>query len=1357
MLQKPGNPFHPGIFIREQVIPAGMSVTEAAKRLGVGRPALSNLLNAHSSLSPDMVVRLQKTFGVDPEKLLDLQAAFDRHDRRSREKSITAHAYVPHFLTIKAQQIHDWADNNLEARQLLPVLLRKLIRSTGVDLRRTDFPGYDNAERKGWDGLMEAGAATPWIPEGRSCWEFSTRRDPGRKAIGDYATRTRSGSSEERSQCTFVFVTVRNWPGKNEWESRKNASGEWKAVRAFDSSDLEQWLEESIPAQIWLAERFGLPAHGVETLDRYWERWAAASDPKMSLAVFEPTVERYRDDVKKWLEKESEHPFVVTAESKGEAIAFLACLFRDDEIAEGWGDLPAVFESADSLRRLAGSSIRFVPISSTDDATRELVDVCPRLHCIVVSHRNSVNSKPDINVDLPNHDAFVKALVSMGIGDDRADRLARESGCSPTILRRRLSQFDAIRTPDWARSERTARELIPIALIGAWHAQSRADREVLEVLAKRPYEEVEKSIARWLQFDDSPVWSAGEYRGVVSKMDALFAINKDVTENDLTEFFWLAEFVLSEIDPALDLPKESRWAAGLYDRLREHSSALRSGICESLVALSVHGNNLFQERLGVDLETRVGRLIRDLLTPLTLDKLLSHGHDLPRYAEAASDEFLGLLEADLQQPKPVVLCILQPVADHVFSRSERTGLLWALECLAWKHIGRVSSILARLSRTAINDNWANKPISSLEAIFRSWIPQTAASLEQRMTALDMLVRRFPDIGWQICMEQIKGGHRIGFPSYRPRWRNDASGAGRPLTTRDDIKRFERKALEIVLSWPTHDHRTLGDLIERSRTMTEADRALVWDKIDAWAASSSDDIAKAKLREQIRRFAFTRHSQMRGFDDATRDGARTAYAKLQPDDPVIRHAWLFASHWIEFAADEIDDGDMDYNTHAARIDDFRGVAIREIWVERGFKGVRTLLSSKGAVDVVGNAMGLITSGRTARVDFLRRCLSETGDLETQFDGCVHGFLRSIKLDGERDAVLSAVAVGGDPGRTARLFRCAPFGQHTWRLLDGYGKEVLDRYWREVLPNWGNHDEAELVELIDRLLEAQRPRAAFHVARFDWQRVETSRLKRLLRAVATVTAEPKGDYRLDAHRIAEALNSLAGRQGVSPDEMAQLEFQYIRLLDDTDYGIPNLERQIAKSPELFFRALAFVCKRHGHGEDPPGLWIEDSQRREGMALSCHELLERMRHIPGTGTEGHIDAEALSAWVMEVRQLCTEHDRKAIGDEYIGQLLSRAPADEDGFRPCRAVCEVMEGIGSPDIGEGFRMGVYNSGGMHGGEPAGRQEHMLAEQYRDLAERRIADYPYVSRVLENIANDYDRDSKYWEVEAQVAKRRHV
>src|ERR1700680_1110446 len=71
-----------GEYIRQHIIPAGMSVKEAASRLGVGRPALSNLLNGNAALSPDMAVRLEKSFGAgSPET--------PRHASSSRSRKAT--------------------------------------------------------------------------------------------------------------------------------------------------------------------------------------------------------------------------------------------------------------------------------------------------------------------------------------------------------------------------------------------------------------------------------------------------------------------------------------------------------------------------------------------------------------------------------------------------------------------------------------------------------------------------------------------------------------------------------------------------------------------------------------------------------------------------------------------------------------------------------------------------------------------------------------------------------------------------------------------------------------------------------------------------------------------------------------------------------------------------------------------------------------------------------------------------------------------------------------------------------------------------------------------------------------------
>jgi len=71
-------PTHPGEILREDVIrPLGLTVTEAANRLGVTRKTLSELLNCRASMSPEMAVRVSKATRTSPESWLYMQAKLD--------------------------------------------------------------------------------------------------------------------------------------------------------------------------------------------------------------------------------------------------------------------------------------------------------------------------------------------------------------------------------------------------------------------------------------------------------------------------------------------------------------------------------------------------------------------------------------------------------------------------------------------------------------------------------------------------------------------------------------------------------------------------------------------------------------------------------------------------------------------------------------------------------------------------------------------------------------------------------------------------------------------------------------------------------------------------------------------------------------------------------------------------------------------------------------------------------------------------------------------------------------------------------------------------------------------------------
>jgi antitoxin HigA-1 len=72
------NPLHPGRIVRQDCLePLGLTITEAARALGITRQALNNVVNAKAGISPEMAVRLSKAFGGSAEMWLRLQSNYD--------------------------------------------------------------------------------------------------------------------------------------------------------------------------------------------------------------------------------------------------------------------------------------------------------------------------------------------------------------------------------------------------------------------------------------------------------------------------------------------------------------------------------------------------------------------------------------------------------------------------------------------------------------------------------------------------------------------------------------------------------------------------------------------------------------------------------------------------------------------------------------------------------------------------------------------------------------------------------------------------------------------------------------------------------------------------------------------------------------------------------------------------------------------------------------------------------------------------------------------------------------------------------------------------------------------------------
>jgi addiction module HigA family antidote len=1363
-------PAHPGVHVRNMILgPKKISVTAAAKLVGVSRPSMSNFLNGKAAATSEMAQRIERAFGLPAQILLDMQAAVDAVLAKSKGTPASAKAYVPPFLKVLANDIEAWADGII-ARSRFAVFLRTLVHSTGVKLTKVDFGGNDDAERPGWDGEVEASAATPWIPAGRSGWEFGVNQNIKKKADDDFAKSVKATpDAAERGTITFVFVTPRRWSGKKQWISEAKAKGLWKDVVAYDASNLEQWAEQSLVAQTWFFNETHRPSLDVSTLDRCWAQWANVTHPVLVEQLFQPAIDASRRTLESRFGKEPSGPIVIAADSIEEALGFLAQVLGNSGSPEldKLRDRVLVFEKSGVLPRLAEGARNFIPVAISRDVERELASLTHTTHTIVLAPRNSIGGEPDVVLEPVNHEGFRVALEAMGLDRDEIDGLGNASGRSLTVLRRRLATVPGLKVPQWASDGQMAAALVPFLFAGTWNARNSADQTALSLLSDGlEYPALEKSFQQLTGINDSPLWSIGEMRGIISAIDLLFAINRSITPDDLNRFLAVAEMVLGEDDPTLDVPEKDRWwAAAFHEKSREFSSAFRRGISESLVLLAVHGNHHFASRLGVDTELAAAQLVRTLLTPLTTRKLEANDRDLPTYAEVSPDEFLTMLERDLKEAEPAAVGLMRPASTDFFGGGPaRSGLLWALEGLAWNPttLGRTALILARLAEIEINDNWSNKPIASLEAIFCVWMPQTAATHEERLRALRLLKEKHPAIAWQVCVSQLSQGQRVGHYSHKPRFRPDGYGFGEPFATWGPILAFVRDIVEIVLGWPDLTGEMIADLIGHLHDFSDEDQQRVWQIVEAWATSGVSDLEKSIMREKLRVTVLSRRgvarSKKSGRFATLTASARRVYRALEPSDVLEGHAWLFKEHWVEESADEFDQEEIDFAARNKRIEQQRLKALEEILAERGLDGVLTISERGNAGWVIGRLLGPKLMERGEFIDAITLALpSADGAQSGQRRLLISGLLRSSDEAAAPEMLLSIKnRLSGDD--FVRVLALAPYCKRTWTIVDQLGEVQKASYWENVAPDWIYDAEDENRESVERLLAAKRPRAAFAAIHFRLEAVGSPTLFKLMEAIASEGNDQPGHYQLQQYDIEQAFGIISQSTEFTLEQKAALEFAYVDVLSrpwgrNKTSRLPNLERYVEANPELFVQAVVWAYKRNS-GVDPKE-WRVPPERLKSLASKGHKLLDGLTRMPGHNDLDVLEYPRLSKWVQTVLAKCAELSRLEIGSLCVGKLFAHAPVGADGVWPCEAVRQVIEDQQSEAMESGIHTEVYNLRGVHWRGEGGDQERELADKYRRWADALQYSHPFVSsKVLMGLVRTYEHEANREDTAAGVRRR---
>ncbi|WP_430469814.1 HigA family addiction module antitoxin [Thalassospira lucentensis] len=1346
-------PIHPGVFIKINVIPKGLSVTSAAEKLGVTRPALSNLLNGKASLSQTMASRLEKVFGGKREELMALQREYDHSSDEEDATKLVVSTYAPTFLDIRARNIEDWA-GTLDARAQLPALIRRLVLTTGATLSQSNFPAYDQSQRPGWDGFTECIAPNAWVPEGRSGWEFGCNSDPWAKATDDYSTRCKLPLSV-REETTFVFVTPRDWLRKDEWVAKKRAEAKWKDVRAYDANDLEQWLENSPSAQIWLANLRNIHALECKTLIDCWDSWACVSKPAISPSIFESAISSKLDELKNWLNEAGSSPLIISAASKEEGLAFLAATVQSSSELEPLNQLAIFFKSSAAIDRLKGMTSPVVPVIYSGELEQKVLETFPNSKSLIIADKNLPPSGRTIEVGVPSYESFRKAIGEMNLDEGQYASEIRGCGRSPTILRRLFAKTPALRMPEWALKPDHKRWMVPFVLVGRWDWGNKADQDILSILIDEDAEVIEHRINELSNLVDAPLLKEGRLSGVASKLESLRAVAGVVRERDISAFLELAEYVLEEDDPSLDLEESERWAAAIHKKLREHSRAIRESICDTLILLAVHGPVLLDGRLNIALANQVAALVTNLLKNREPRVWQSQQADLPSYAEAAPEAFLGIVEDELTRPHPAFECLFEPAGNGPFGRCERTGMLWALEVLAWdpSRLGRAINALASLCMYPLEDNWGKNPAGSIRDILLSWYPQTKASLEQRIEVLEALCRRHPEVGWDFCFSQLGFGGSSTSGTYKPRWRDDASEQS--VCTYGERDQFARKCLDLLLSRSDYDREKLERLIELLGSIPDEDSAHIERLVMQWLESSPLQSDVAALREHVRVSTMTHRARRRPSDSEYSFNGHELYAALEPSDLVQRYRWLFDRAWVECSREELVEDELDFDARDKLLASQRAEVLREILEERGSEGVLELCSFSEAPEMIGHLLGSKVMQTDELVELVvELLLRDQHESSKKIDRCISGVLfefRGEPLPNFLKQIFHSLPELPNEKDHLSILKLAPSCRENWEMVKALGVAAERQYWQSLSVQLPRLDAEDLTYCVKQLLSVGRPGAAFQMPFVMFKQLSSELLHQVLLDLATKVSEETDRFKnIEGFRVVSALNVLNERGDLDVQKLVQLEFLYGRVIGNYDkYTFPNLSKEIASSPSSFFHLIALCFGREDRAVDDPSLNLpEGDERRRNAATLAHDALSNVKMIPGTQVDGSVDMEKLRGWVHDVREIAGKHDRLMVADSKIGELLRLSSPDVDGLWPNAKVREVIEEVHSRDLATGFLIAVRNARGSHfRPQPDnGSPEREIASKYRGYAERVIYQQPFVGRMLMSIAQSYESDAKIHE-----------
>lgn len=878
-------------------------------------------------------------------------------------------------------------------------------------------------------------------------------------------------------------------------------------------------------------------------------------------------------------------------------------------------------------------------------------------------------------------------------------------------------------------------ELALIALIGGWNENNENDVEALCLLLNMAYEEWLPKARKILHQPESPLKLKNGIWTVSHKEELLNLLGSQVLDSNLDCFKTIVENVLSESDPAFELEKEKRYAANIYGKILKHSGSLRKGVSEGLALLGSQPKLFTNCALGKP-DTIACLVVRELLSGVPWQKWATLNHLLPDLSEAAPGEFLNQVDNALSASSCVFEDIFAQESSGISGSNYLTGLLWALEGLAWeeKYLVRVCCTLAELATYDPGGNWANRPVNSIVTILLPWLPQTLASVDKRKTAVKTIVAESPDIGWKLLLNLLPGQHQTSSGSHKPKWRKaipDDWVKGVSHKEYWEQTSFYSK-LVVDLSKESFKHVTelfdyfghiaepaLDEFIERLsstdiQNISNENQRVLWDNL-------------TRITTKHRKFSDAKWA----LSDELLVRIESVAERFAPKDIFNLYQYLFSERDFDLYEEK-----GNWEEQRKKLDIKRQDAVRELLSEQRLERIVEFADIVSSPREVGHALGAIANSGIDS-ELLPDFLTIEDPKRKEFIGAYLWRRRNIHGWDWADGLSKD---GWTNEELGQFLSYLPFEQHAWNRAQAWLKDSENEYWSRTPAN-GYQTDDDLHDAIEKLIKYERPRAAIDCLgklRFDKKPINSDQCIRALLA-GVVSKEPP--HTLDQYNIVELIKHLQSEQSVDEAGLFRVEWAYLPLLDGHNDATPTLlENKLANDPNFFCELIQLVYRSKHEDENSSPL----SKEKKVIAENAWNLLHHWHTPPGTQKSGEFSPDKFESWMKLVKDECRKSGHFEIAMINIGHVLIHAAVDDCGLWIHKTVAKELNDRDAEDMRRGYSTGIFNARGVYTVDPTGNPEKELAKQFFDKAESvENEGYFRFANTLRDIAEDYHKEAE--------------